>query len=134
MSRARHLDSGRQGFAVDADALDSDGAATEQNTVAPVSLIVSAFARTLDARQALTPQLVLDQGESELWLIDLGAGKARLGGSTLLQAFNRGGGLAPDLDDAARFSAFFGCDPGSANAKACCSPITTAPTAARSSR
>jgi phosphoribosylformylglycinamidine synthase len=81
--------------------------AVEQKTVAPVSLIVSAFARTLDARQALTPQLVLDQGDSELWLIDLGAGQARLGGSALLQAFNRGGGLAPDLDDPVRFKAFF---------------------------
>jgi phosphoribosylformylglycinamidine synthase len=79
----------------------------EQKTVAPVSLIVSAFARTRDVRQALTPQIVLDQGESELWLVDLGAGKSRLGGSMLLQAFNRGGGLAPDLDDPARFRAFF---------------------------
>ncbi|MGH8174582.1 MAG: phosphoribosylformylglycinamidine synthase [Rhodanobacteraceae bacterium] len=85
----------------------SSTAATVQRTVSPVSLIVSAFARTLDVRQALTPQLVLDQGDSELWLIDLGAGKARLGGSTLLQAFNRGGGVAPDLDDAARFKQFF---------------------------
>ncbi len=51
-----------------------DGA-TEQKTVAPVSLIVTAFARTIDARQALTPELVLDQGDSELWLIDLGAGQ-----------------------------------------------------------
>ncbi|HVT32794.1 MAG TPA: phosphoribosylformylglycinamidine synthase [Rhodanobacteraceae bacterium] len=82
-------------------------AVTEQQTIAPVSLIVSAFARTLDARQALTPGLVLDQGESELWLIDLGAGQSRLGGSALLQAFGRGGGLAPDLDDAKRFGAFF---------------------------
>jgi phosphoribosylformylglycinamidine synthase len=79
----------------------------EQKTISPVSLIVSAFARTRDARQALTPALALDQGESELWLIDLGAGRSRLGGSALLHAFNRGGGLAPDLDDAARFRAFF---------------------------
>jgi len=85
----------------------SNHTALEQKTVSPVSLIVSAFARTLDARQALTPQLVLDQGDSELWLLDLGAGKARLGGSMLLQAFNRGGGLAPDLDDPVRFRAFF---------------------------
>jgi len=84
----------------------NDGQA-EQRTVSPVSLIVTAFARTLDARQALTPQIVLDQGDSELWLIDLGAGRNRLGGSSLLQAFNRGGGLAPDLDDAARFRSFF---------------------------
>ncbi|HEX5124782.1 MAG TPA: phosphoribosylformylglycinamidine synthase [Rhodanobacteraceae bacterium] len=86
---------------------DASAAEPEQKTVAPVSLIVSAFARTRDVRQALTPEIVHDQGESELWLIDLGAGKSRLGGSTLLQAFNRGGGLAPDLDDAERFRKFF---------------------------
>ncbi len=52
----------------------------EQRTVAPISLIVSAFARTRDARRALTPQLQLDQGDGEFWLIDLGAGQSRLGG------------------------------------------------------
>ncbi|MFC5489675.1 phosphoribosylformylglycinamidine synthase [Dokdonella soli] len=83
---------------------DADG---EQRTVSPVSLIVTAFARSLDARQALTPQLVLDQGDSEIWLLDLGAGKQRLGGSALLQAFNRDGGAPPDLDDAALFAKFF---------------------------
>jgi len=82
-------------------------AAAMQRTVSPVSLIVSAFARTRDVRQALTPQLVLDQGDSDIWLLDLGAGRNRLGGSSLLQAFNRGGGEPPDLDDAARFKAFF---------------------------
>jgi phosphoribosylformylglycinamidine synthase len=76
-------------------------------TVSPVSLIVTAFARTADVRAALTPQLVLDQGDSELWLLDLGAGRNRLGGSSLLQAFNRGGGEPPDLDDALRFKRVF---------------------------
>jgi phosphoribosylformylglycinamidine synthase len=79
----------------------------EKRTVSPVSLIVSAFARTRDVRQALTPQLVLDQGDSDIWLLDLGAGRNRLGGSSLLQAFNRGGGAPPDLDDVQRFKAFF---------------------------
>ena len=80
---------------------------TTSSTVSPVSLIVTAFARTTDARAALTPQLALDQGDSELWLLDLGAGRNRLGGSSLLQAFNRGGGEPPDLDDAARFKRAF---------------------------
>ncbi|MEO5561280.1 MAG: phosphoribosylformylglycinamidine synthase, partial [Dokdonella sp.] len=79
----------------------------EQRTVSPVSLIVTAFARSLDVRQALTPQIVLDQGESEIWLLDLGAGKCRLGGSALMQAFDRGGGEPPHLDDAAQFAQFF---------------------------
>jgi len=79
----------------------------EQKTISPVSLIVTAFARALDVRQALTPQLALDQGETDIWLLDLGAGCNRLGGSTLLQAFNRDGGAPPDLDDAATFAKFF---------------------------
>ena len=78
-----------------------------QCTVAPVSLVVSAFARVTDARRALTPQLRLDQGASDLWLLDLGAGRDRLGGSMLVQAFNRGGGVAPDVDDPQRLRAFF---------------------------
>jgi phosphoribosylformylglycinamidine synthase len=81
----------------------------EQKTIAPVSLIVTAFARVGDVRRALTPQLRLDKGETELWLIDLGAGRNRLGGSALMQVFNRSGGVPPDLDDAARFKNFFAC-------------------------
>jgi phosphoribosylformylglycinamidine synthase len=84
-----------------------DAAGTIHQTVSPVSLIASAFARCRDARDALTPQLVLDQGETELWLLDLGGGRHRLGGSSLLQAFDRHGGAPPDLDDPARFVRFF---------------------------
>jgi phosphoribosylformylglycinamidine synthase len=79
----------------------------QHKTVAPVSLIVTAFARTSDARKALTPQLRTDQGETELWLIDLGAGRNRLGGSALAQVYNRGGGLPPDIDDASALKHFF---------------------------
>jgi len=79
----------------------------EHRTVAPVSLIVSAFARVRDASRALTPQLRLDEGDSELWLLDLGGGKNRLGGSVLAQVYNRGGGLPADLDDADVLKRFF---------------------------
>jgi phosphoribosylformylglycinamidine synthase len=82
---------------------------TPQRTVAPVSLIVTAFARCADARRALTPQLLLDQGDSEVWLIDLGGGRGRLGGSVLTQVFNRAGDLPPDLDDPQRLRGLFGC-------------------------
>jgi phosphoribosylformylglycinamidine synthase len=75
--------------------------------VVAVSLKISAFARCADARRALTPQLVLDQGDSDVWLLDLGAGHNRLGGSALLQVFDRGGGAPPDLDDPARLVRFF---------------------------
>jgi phosphoribosylformylglycinamidine synthase len=79
----------------------------KQKTVSPVSLIVTGFARVTDVRQALTPQLRTDAGETELWLIDLGAGKNRIGGSMLAQMYNRGGGLPADVDDAGKLKHFF---------------------------
>ncbi len=78
-----------------------------QQTVAPVSLVVTAFSRVTDVRRALTPQLHLDQGATALWLLDLGGGRDRLGASALMQVFNRGGGVPPDLDDPHRLHAFF---------------------------
>jgi phosphoribosylformylglycinamidine synthase len=80
---------------------------TAQRTVSPVSLVITGFARVSDVRRTLTPQLKLDRGTSMLWLIDLGAGRDRLGGSALTQVFNRTGGVPPDLDDAKRLKALF---------------------------
>ncbi|KLJ02393.1 phosphoribosylformylglycinamidine synthase [Luteimonas sp. FCS-9] len=74
--------------------------------VSPVSLIVSAFAPVPDVRAQLTPLLAREPA-SELWLIGLGAGKQRLGGSVLSQCFGAFGGPCPDVDDPARLKAFF---------------------------
>ena len=73
----------------------------------PVSLVVTAFARVADARQALTPELVLDQGETDLLLVDLGAGRGRLGGSALAQVYGALGREPPDVDDPAALRALF---------------------------
>jgi phosphoribosylformylglycinamidine synthase len=69
-----------------------------KSVVAPVSLIVSAFAPVADVRRTLTPQLVLDAGATRLLWIDLGAGQARLGASILAQVFGGLGDVPPDLD------------------------------------
>ncbi|OIQ82006.1 phosphoribosylformylglycinamidine synthase [mine drainage metagenome] len=74
---------------------------------APISLVITAFAPTPDARRTLTPQLRADLGESRLILIDLGAGRNRLGGSALAQVYGAVGAVAPDVDDAGRLKAFF---------------------------
>ncbi len=74
--------------------------------VAPVSLIISAFAPVADARRTATPQLDLSR-PSRLWLIDLGAAKNRLGGSCWAQVFERAGGEPADLDDPGRLADFF---------------------------
>ena len=102
-----------------------DGAS--HKSVSPVSLVVSAFAPVMDVRDQLTP-LLSTEADSELWLIGLGAGKQRMGGSVLAQVHpqstrNGDGGLpafagrpsedgrrtagVPDLDDPERLRAFF---------------------------
>ncbi|MGN6741139.1 phosphoribosylformylglycinamidine synthase [Dyella sp.] len=78
-----------------------------QSTVAPVSLVITGFARVSDVRRTLTPQLKLDRGPSDLWLVDLGGGRDRLGGSALTQVFNRAGGVPPDLEDVKRLKGLF---------------------------
>ena len=75
---------------------DDDG---EHNVVAPVSLIVSAFAPVTDVAAHLTPQLRKTEEPSYLLLIDLGEGRNRLGGSCLAQAFGRPGGRTADLEN-----------------------------------
>jgi phosphoribosylformylglycinamidine synthase len=65
--------------------------------VAPMSLVVSAFAPVDDARQVATPQLAND-AETRLLLIDLGRGKNRLGASCLAQVYNQTGASGPDVD------------------------------------
>ena len=79
----------------------------DKAVTAPVSLIVTAFARIEDARRVLTPQLQLDRGETLLLLVDLANGRNRLGGSVLAQVYGQLGNVAPDLDDAAGFARFF---------------------------
>ncbi len=79
----------------------------QQSMTAPLSLIISAFARVTDCRKTLTPQLRTDQGDTDLILVDLGKGRNRLGGSALAQVYKQVGDHAPDLDDAQAFKAFF---------------------------
>ena len=78
-----------------------------KEVIAPLSLIVSAFAPCADARRTLTPQLQPLDRDSVLVLIDLGAGRNRLGGSVLAQVYGQVGGDAPDVDSADRLKAFF---------------------------
>jgi len=79
----------------------------EKAVVSPISLIITAFAPSPDARRTLTPQLRTDQGETDLILLDLGRGQNRLGGSILGQVYGELGDTCPDLDDPARLKAFF---------------------------
>ncbi|MGO9513398.1 MAG: phosphoribosylformylglycinamidine synthase [Steroidobacteraceae bacterium] len=86
---------GKDSLSMRTEWIDADGA---HSVIAPVSLVVSAFAPVADARRTLSAQLDLSEA-SRLLLIDLGAGKTRLGGSCWAQVFGLGGGEPADLDD-----------------------------------
>ncbi|HNM97214.1 MAG TPA: phosphoribosylformylglycinamidine synthase, partial [Marmoricola sp.] len=74
----------------------TDEGETKQ-VISPVSLVVSAFASLPDVRGTLTPQLLPD---STLVLVDLGAGRDRLGGSVAAVVSGAFGADVPDLDEA----------------------------------
>jgi phosphoribosylformylglycinamidine synthase len=80
---------------------------SERRMLSPVSLVVSAFAPVTDARRALTPQLDATAGPSRLLLLDLAAGRDRLGGSALATVLGSFGDEVPDLDTPAHLAGFF---------------------------
>ncbi len=84
----------------------SDSLGQEKSVTSPISLVVTAFANTLDARKTLTPQLHTEV-ESQLILIDLGNGKNRMGGSSLAQVYGQIGDSAPDVDNPNQLKIFF---------------------------
>ncbi|MDT8880149.1 phosphoribosylformylglycinamidine synthase [Halomonas saccharevitans] len=79
----------------------------EKSITSPLSLSITGFAPVTDAMKTLTPQIDLEQDESDLLLIDLGGGKNRLGGSALAQVYGQVGDECPDLDDPEDLRAFF---------------------------
>jgi phosphoribosylformylglycinamidine synthase len=84
-----------------------DDGGRERQVVAPVSLIVSAFAPVRNIRQHQTPELRRIDEPSRLLLFDLGEGAHRMGGSCLAQSYGMMSGKTPDLDDADRLRKFF---------------------------
>ena len=79
----------------------------KKSVVSPLSLIISAFAPVQDVRKTVTPELK-NVEDSVLLFIDLGFGKARMGGSAFGQVYNNMSGDAPDLDDTGRLKDFYG--------------------------
>jgi len=79
----------------------------ERRMLAPVSLIVSAFAPVTDVARCMTPMLQVERQATRLLLIDLGRGRNRLGGSALAQANGQFGSEVPDLDEPALLRGFF---------------------------
>ena len=84
---------------------DENGQA--RTVVAPMSLIISSFARAEDVRKTLTPQLRTDKGETSLIYIDLGERQGRLGGSALAQVYRQLGNTCANLDHPSRLKGLF---------------------------
>ncbi|EJU04173.1 phosphoribosylformylglycinamidin [Dacryopinax primogenitus] len=80
----------------------------DREVVAPLSLIVTAFAPVHDVRVTWTPQLHTDTSlPTVLLFVDLANGKQRLGASALAQVFREIGSEAPDVEDPASLKGFF---------------------------
>lgn len=78
-----------------------------QHVVAPLSLVISAFAPVTDVRKSLTPELCLHQEDTRLLLIDLGLSKNRLGGSSLTQVYQKISADPADCEDFQNLKIFF---------------------------
>jgi phosphoribosylformylglycinamidine synthase len=79
----------------------------DKSVTAPLSLIISGFSPVLDVRKTVTPQLRSDCGDTQLLLIDLGAGANRMGGSILAQVYGQLGDTVPDVDSPEQLKNFF---------------------------
>ncbi len=78
----------------------TDSHGEQKKQIAPLSLVVSAFAPVNDVRLTLTPDLKPDAaGESSfLVLVDLGDGTAPLGATALAQVYSQLGAVHADAD------------------------------------
>jgi len=94
------------GVPVGKDSLSMRTRWDEQQVIAPVSLIVTAFAALDSVRGTSTPQL--QPGDTSLILVDLGRGQRRIGGSILAQTLGAFGDRVPDLDDPALLKSLVG--------------------------
>ncbi|ASK78456.1 phosphoribosylformylglycinamidine synthase [Paraphotobacterium marinum] len=78
-----------------------------KEVTSPLSLVITAFARVKDIRNTVTPELNPDIKDTSLWLIDLGEGRNRLGGSALAQVYKKLGTETPDLNNPSLLRGFF---------------------------
>jgi phosphoribosylformylglycinamidine synthase len=99
------VDGGKDSLSMAALAPTASGG--EETVKAPGSLVVSAYVTCPDIRTVVTPDLELP-GRGRLVLVDLAAGRTRLGGSAFAQVFGQLGDDCPDVDDPGRLARAFG--------------------------
>jgi phosphoribosylformylglycinamidine synthase len=88
------------GIAVDGgkDSLSMATRVGDEIVKSPRELVISAYATMPDITNVVTPD-IKKPGHSQLLLIDIARGQARLGGSALAQAYGQVGNDSPDVDD-----------------------------------
>jgi phosphoribosylformylglycinamidine synthase len=88
------------GMAVDGgkDSLSMATMVGDETVKSPRELVISAYAAVPDITRIITPDI--KHPGSQLVLIDLGAGRNRLGGSALAQVYRQLGDASPDVEDA----------------------------------
>ena len=79
----------------------------QKEVIAPLSLIVTAFAPVKDVEVTWTPQLRSDVQDTVLVFFDLANGRQRLGGSSLAQVYKEIGHEAPNVEDTILLRSFF---------------------------
>ncbi len=90
------VDGGKDSLSMAAVVTKKDG--TREIVKAPGTLVVSAYATCPDITKVITPD-IKRPGRSKLLHIDLGAGKHRLGGSSLAHVYGQIGDESPDVED-----------------------------------
>jgi phosphoribosylformylglycinamidine synthase len=88
------------GIAVDGgkDSLSMATRVGEEIVKSPRELVISAYATMPDITKVVTPD-IKTPGNSQLILIEITKGQARLGGSALTQVYGQIGNNSPDVDD-----------------------------------
>ncbi|MBG9997086.1 phosphoribosylformylglycinamidine synthase [Pseudoalteromonas sp. NZS127_1] len=84
-----------------------EGDSQEKSVTSPLSLVITAFGRVDDVRKTVTPELRTDKGDTSLILVDLGAGKNRMGASSLAQVYKQLGDVTPDVDSPELLKGFY---------------------------
>jgi phosphoribosylformylglycinamidine synthase len=80
------------------DSLSMAARCGDEVVKAPGELTLTCYVTCPDITKTVTPDLKCPAGGSKLLLIDLGGGKARLGGSALAQVYGQVGDESPDVE------------------------------------
>ena len=95
---------GKDSLSMQTEWVDDAGHSTK--VISPISLVATAFAAVQDVRRCVTSQLTR-KSDTVLLLVDLGAGRNRMGMSVLHQTHHLFTYRVPDIDEPSHLKSFF---------------------------